>query len=406
MKHKNQKIIPAFRRKVALLTLVLMTFGFVLNACVMNPGPYQASGNYYPQAYTQDGGYDSPSYHTAPQKISAEQLQSLVSPIALYPDSLLSLMLLASTYPLEVAEAYNWRNSNASLKGDDLQNALKAQSWNDSVKSLMLFPKAFNMMGSKLEWTQNLGNAYKLQAADIMKAVQVLRKMAMKTGALKSNKQINVTTDTDGNVLISPANPKVVYIPSYNPTVVYGPWPYPEYPPYPVYDSDWGMMTFGLGFMIGDGFWTYPNWNNGTINSTNINPSGRIPSRPIIGPANIVNQQRLLNDWKNKATPQDREAARMDGQRLNNAFQKDATPQERNQAARLNQEMRNDAQVDRSDPNVYREATQENALRDQARFDGNQDRSSSFGGGHMGGFGGGGSHMSSFGGGHMGGFRR
>ena len=393
----------------------------------MNPGPYEYSGNYYPQGYMQSGGYGDSgnngyqNYNAGPQNISSEQLQSLVSPIALYPDSLLSLMLLASTYPLEVAEAHNWRMSNASLQGSELQNALKAQTWNDSVKSLMSFPKAFNMMGTKLAWTQNLGNAYKLQAADAMKAVQVLRKMAVNAGTLKSNKQITVTTDPSGNILIGPANKKVVYIPSYNPTVVYGPWPYPEYPPYPIYDPAWGLMFFGAGFMVGDDFWAEPNWNNGTINSTNINASGRIPSRAIIGPANIVNQQRLLNDWQNKATPEERQAARLDGQRANNAFQRDATPEERNQAARLNQEARNDAQMDRTNPNIYREAAQENALRDQARFDGYQDRSrgfggeersSGFGGGHMGGFGGGGGggggggHMGGFGGGHMSGFRR
>ena len=428
MKQTSQQSIPVLSKKVGFLTVVTITFGSLLNGCVMNPGPYQESG-YYPQGYTQGGGYGGAGYNAGPQTISSEQLQSLVSPIALYPDSLLSLMLLASTYPLEVAEAHNWRTSNASLTGDDLQNALKAQSWNDSVKSLMSFPKAFNMMGKKLEWTQNLGNAYKLQAADTMKAVQALRKMAVKAGTLKSNNQITVTTDVSGNILIGPANTKVVYVPSYNPTLVYGPWPYPEYPPYPIYDPAWGLMTFGVGFMIGDDFWAQPNWNDGTINSTNINASGRIPSRAIIGPANVANQQRLLNDWKNKATPEERQAARMDGQRANNAFQKDASPEERNQAARLNQEARNDAQMDRSNPNIYREAAQENALRDQARFDGNQDRSRSFdeggrdggfggghmggfaggGGGHMGGFGGGGgggSHMSGFGGGHMSGFRR
>jgi len=408
MKQTSQQSIPVFGKLARFLALVAIACGSLLNGCVMNPGPYQPSGSYYPQSYEQSQGYaQDTSYNAGPQTISSEQLQSLVSTIALYPDSLLSLMLLASTYPLEVAEAYNWRTDNAALKGDDLQNALKAQSWNDSVKSLMSFPKAFNMMGRKLQWTQNLGNAYKLQAADTMKAVQVLRKMAVKAGTLKSNQQITVTTDADGNVLISPANTKVVYIPSYNPTVVYGPWPYPDYPPYPIYDPAWGLMTFGLGFMIGDDFWTYPNWNNGTINSTTINPSGRVPSRPIIGPANIANQQRLLNDWKNNATPGERAAARADGQRVNNAFQRDATPEERNQAARLNQEARNDAQMDRANPNIYREAAQENALRDQARFDGNQDRSRNFGASRPGGFGGGGGgHMGGFGGGHMGGFRR
>lgn len=403
MKQVSKKQIPRLNTKGGLLALVAIAYGSLLNGCMMNPGPYQQSG-YYPQPYMQSGsngipGYtQDPIYNAAPQTISAAQLQSLVSPIALYPDSLLSLMLLASTYPLEVAEAYNWRNSNASLKGDSLQNALKAQSWNDSVKSLISFPQAFNMMGSKLQWTQNLGNAYKLQAADTMKAVQDLRKKALNAGTLKSNKDITVTTDASGNILISPANTQVVYIPSYNPTLVYGPWPYPDYPPYPVYDPAWGMMAFGLGFAIGDDFWTYPNWSNGTINSTTINPSGRTPSRAIIGPASIANQQRLLNDWKNNATPQERQAARVDGQRADNAFQKDATTQEKNQADRLNQEARNDMQTDRADPNIDREAAQENALRDQARYDGNQDRSRGFGGGGM--------RSGGFGGGHMGGFRR
>ncbi|QWD67624.1 DUF3300 domain-containing protein [Polynucleobacter sp. VK25] len=433
MKQTSQQSISALNKQAGWRTLATIGFGSLLAGCVMNPGPYQYSGNYYSQGYLQAEGYGNPgynenaNYNAGPQTISSQQLQSLVSPIALYPDALLSLMLLASTYPLEIAEAYNWRINNAALTGSDLQNALKSQSWNDSVKSLMSFPKAFNMMGRKLEWTQNLGNAYKLQASDTMKAVQALRKMAVNAGTLKSNKQINVTTDPSGNVVISSASTKVVYIPSYNPTVVYGPWPYPEYPPYPIYDPAWGLMTFGVGFMIGDDFWTQPNWNNGTINSTNINASGRIPSRAIIGPANIANQQRLLNDWRNKATPEERQAARMDGQRANNAFQRDATPDERNQAARLNQEARNDAQMDRTNPNMYREAAQENALREQARFDGNQDRSRGFGGGHMGGFssgfgggggggghmsgfggggGGGGGHAGGFGGGHMSGFRR
>ncbi len=126
-------------------------------------------------------------YNASPQSLSQAQLESLVSPIALYPDSLLSLMLLASTYPLEVVEAYNWRTNNSKLSGAELQNALKAQSWNDSIKSLMNFPKAFDMMSNQLQWTQNLGNAYKLQPAQTMQAVQALRKRAVQAGTLKSN---------------------------------------------------------------------------------------------------------------------------------------------------------------------------------------------------------------------------
>lgn len=371
---------------------MIATVTSLLSACAGNSYP-DPQMPVYPQSYTQNSNYD-----TAPQTISSEQLQSLVSPIALYPDSLLSLMLLASTYPLEVAEAYNWRRGNAALKGSALQNALKAQSWNDSVKSLISFPQAFNMMGDKLQWTQNLGNAYKLQPADTMKAVQVLRKRAIKAGTLKSNQQITVTTDASSNVLIVPANTQIVYVPSYSPDVVYAPWPYPDYPPYPSYNPAWGAMSFGLGLAVGDAFWATPSWSNGTINVNNTTtPNGR-SNRGLIGPSSIQNQQRLLNDWKNNASPQDKQAAKAAGQRADSAFQKDATPQERAQADRLNQDARNDYQTDKANPNTYREAAQENALRDQARFDGNQDRFS--GDRSRGGFGGG------FGSGHMGGFRR
>lgn len=360
----------------------------LLSACSNNSDPYQNAA--YPQTYAQSDGYSA-----SPQLISSAQLQSLVSPIALYPDSLLSLMFLASTYPLEVAEAYNWRRTNSNLSGAALQDALKAQSWNDSVKSLISFPQAFDMMGSKLQWTQNLGNAYKLQPGDVMKAVQVLRKRAMQAGSLKTNQQITVSTDADSNILIAPANTQVVYVPSYSPAVVYGPWPYPDYPPYPAYNPAWGMMSFGVGLAVGDAFWSTPSWSNGTINVNNnggtssSNNSGR-SNRGLIGPSSIQNQQRLLNDWKNNATPQERQAARSAGQRADSAFQKDATPQERTQANRLNQEARNDYQQDKANPNAYREAAQENAMRDQARYDRmNDDRFSGrggFGGGRMGGF--------------------
>jgi hypothetical protein len=290
-----------------------------------------------------------------------------------------------------VAEAYNWRRANSNLSGTALQDALKAQSWNDSVKSLISFLQAFEMMGSKLQWTQNLGNAYKLQPGDTMKAVQVLRKRAVQAGTLKANQQITVSTDADSNILIAPANSQVVYVPSYNPTVVYGPWPYPDYPPYPAYNPAWGLMSFGVGMAVGEAFWSTPSWSNGTINVNNNggNNSGR-SNRGLIGPSSIQNQQRLLNDWKSNATPQERQAARSAGQRADSAFQKDATPQERAQADRLNQEARNDYQQDKANPNTYREAAQENAMRDQARYDRmNDDRfggRGGFGGGRMGGF--------------------
>ncbi len=355
------------------------------------------AGQSYMQSAYDPGQAQSPAF-------SQQQLQSLVSSIALYPDSLLSLMLLGSTYPLEIAEAYNWRRSNASLSGTALQNALKTQTWNDSVKSLISFPQAFNMMGNNLEWTQNLGNAYKLQPADTMKAVQALRKRAQQAGTLKTNAQMTVVTDPNSNILIMPASTQVVYVPAYNPNDVYGPWPYSDYPPYPAYNPAWGMMSFGVGMAIGADFWSTPSWSNGTINVNNNSDSLR-PNRGVIGPSSIQNQQRLANDWKNNATAQQKQDARQLGQRANSDFQKNATAQERQQASQLNQSARADAAQDRSNPNVDRESLQENALRSQARSDANQDR---FGGdrgygGDRGSFGGG---RGGFGGGHFGGFRR
>jgi len=339
---------------------------------------------------TQSSSAGSDTTTAVPQKLSSEQLQSLVSPVALYPDSLVSLMLLASTYPLEVAEAYNWRTSNASLQGSNLQNALAAQSWNDSVKSLISFPQALTMMGKQLQWTQNLGNAYKLQPSDTMRAIQALRKRAQQSGTLKSGPQMTVSTDANSNILISPPNTQIVYVPSYNPSITYGPWPYSDYPPYPAYDPALGAMSFGVGLAIGGAFWATPAWSSGTIN---VNNNDAKPGRGVIGPSSIANQQRLLNDWKNNATPQERQDARSAGQRADSAFQKNATAQEKAQASRLDQEGRSAISQDKANPNQYREAAQENAMREQARLDENRDR---FGGGSRGGFGAG----------RMGGFRR
>ena len=392
--------------RLAVLATSALGTAVLLASCASNNTTMPNSGQSYMQSASDPGQAQSAAF-------SPQQLQSLVSSIALYPDSLLSLMLLGSTYPLEIAEAYNWRRSNASLSGTALQNALKTQTWNDSVKSLISFPQAFNMMGSNLEWTQNLGNAYKLQPADTMKAVQELRKRAQQAGTLKTNAQMTVVNDPNSNILIMPASTQVVYVPSYNPNDVYGPWPYADYPPYPAYNPAWGMMSFGVGMAIGAEFWSTPSWSNGTINVNNNTNSNR-PNRGIIGPSSIQNQQRLANDWKNNATAQQKQDAKQLGQRANSDFQKNATAQERQQANQLNQSARADAAQDRANPNVDRESLQENALRSQARSDANQDRfggdRGGFGGdrggygGDRGGFGGG---RGGFGGGHFGGgFRR
>ncbi|MFM7122999.1 MAG: DUF3300 domain-containing protein, partial [Fluviibacter sp.] len=164
------------------------------------------------------------------QKLTEAQLAALVAPIALYPDPLVAQVLMASTYPVEVAEAYNWQKTNSSLKGNQLNQALQQQNWDPSVKSLVSFPPVLGMMGSELNWTQNLGDAVLGQQSDVMAAIQTLRAKAKASGALQSNAQQTVTTQGSGSnetIIIQPANPQVVYVPTYNPNVVYVGWPYP-----------------------------------------------------------------------------------------------------------------------------------------------------------------------------------
>ena len=378
--------------------------------------------------------------------LSQPQLQSLVSPIALYPDSLLSQMLMAATYPLEVAEAANWLRSNQHLVGTQLQDALKPQTWDNSVKSLTSFPDALYMLGNKLDWTQKLGDAYLAQPKDLMQAVQTLRAKAKQAGNLQSNQQVQVSTE-QSNIIIVPANPQVIYVPTYNPTMVYGAWAYPAYPPYPAYNPAWGLMAFGAGMAVGAALWSTPHWGRGsiTINNNNFNNFNRnynsignqasehlgsssnwnynpahrngVPysnsalnsrygdgDRSAIDRNNIQRQQNAANDWKNNASPQDKERAQQARENAQNTFNRNATSQEKQQASQMKSEASSDRAQDRANPSQSREASQENQMRSQGRSDWSQDRSSSERSGGERSFGGGG--RSSFGGGHFGGFRR
>jgi hypothetical protein len=216
--------------------------------------------------------------------LSAGQLDALVAPIALYPDALLSEILMASTYPLEVIEADRWVNANKNLKGDALTAAVKDQSWDDSVKSLVATPDVLDMMSTKLDWTQSLGNAVLAQQPDVMDAIQRLRAKAQANNKLASNQQQTVATQDQGGkqvIVIAPTQPDTVYVPYYDPSVVYGPWPYPSYPPYywpaPGYIAAGIIATgiaFGAGYALGrwasGGYWGGGvNWggNNITINN-------------------------------------------------------------------------------------------------------------------------------------------
>ena len=157
----------------------------------------------------------------APPATTPAQLEQLVAPIALYPDPLVAQILAASTYTDQVVDANRYLKSNAELKGKDLATAVNVQDWDPSIKALTQFPAVLGNMASNLAWTTSLGEAYANDPSGVMKAVQELRKQAKKAGTLKTTKEQVVTTQ-GSTIVIQPANPQVVYVPYYNPTVVYG----------------------------------------------------------------------------------------------------------------------------------------------------------------------------------------
>ena len=176
-----------------------------------------------------------------------EELDQILAPIALYPDSLVAQILMASTYPLEVVQADRFAKQNASLKGEALTKALESQSWDPSVKSLVNFPQVLTMMSEKLDWTQKLGDAFLAQQKPVMDTIQSLRAKAQAAGNLKTTKEQTVIVE-EKIIKIEPASPQVIYVPTYNPTVVYGAWPYPAYPPYYYYPPGYVATTTAFSF--------------------------------------------------------------------------------------------------------------------------------------------------------------
>ena len=185
--------------------------------------------------------------------LSADQLDALVAPIALYPDNLVAQILGAATFPDQVAVADYWVGQNKTLTGSALGAAVDQQAWDASVKALVEFPDVLDNMAKNLAWTSSLGQAFHDQQADVMTAVQVMRQKAQAAGNLKSTPQIQVTQPTTQTIVIQPANPQVVYVPQYNPTVVYGvPYVVPYYTPPPIAYVGAGI-SFGVGVGIGIG---------------------------------------------------------------------------------------------------------------------------------------------------------
>jgi uncharacterized protein DUF3300 len=234
---------------------------------------------------------------------SKEQLDQMTAQVALYPDSLLSQLLMATTYPDEFAQAYQWSKAHPDAKGDEAVKMVENEPWDPSVMSMVGFPEVLITLGDKTDWVKNMGDAFLAQPADVMDSVQRLRAQAQKAGNLKSNEQIKVSTEAAQPpttvvqqsapppqvIVIEPAQPSVVYVPAYNPAVVYGVWPYPAYPPYyyPPPPGYWFSRTvaagiaWGIGIGVTNALWGGCNWGRGDVNINvnrynNINTNNRI----------------------------------------------------------------------------------------------------------------------------------
>ncbi|MGH7981844.1 MAG: DUF3300 domain-containing protein, partial [Candidatus Udaeobacter sp.] len=221
-------------------------------------------------------------------KLPNEELDSLVAPIALYPDPLLAQTLAASTYPIEVVQLQQWLQKNPNLKDKALPEAVAKQPWDPSVQAMAGYPEVVQRMAGNIQWTDDLGNAFLAQQSDVMDAVQRMRGKAESKGTLQTSAQQTVQTKTvEGGkqaIVIEQAQPDVIYVPSYDPEVVYGPPPpaYPYYPyTYPGYYPGMGL-AWGAGLALGAawvggawGHWGNCNWGGGNVNINNNNNFNR-----------------------------------------------------------------------------------------------------------------------------------
>jgi hypothetical protein len=303
-----------------------------------------------PAAWSQPA--TRPAYPDDKPPLKKEELEQLLAPIALYPDALLTQMLMASTYPIEIVQADRWVKAHKDLKGEVLAKELEKQSWDPSVKSLVNFPDQLSAMNEKLELTLKIGNAFLEQQADVLNTIQVLRIRAQASGNLKSNEQQKVTVQAppasaaaDASqtvtvvqpppqiITIESPSPDVIYVPSYNPVYVYGGWPYPSYPPYYYYPPGYyygsNLVSFGLGVACGVAWgyaWGHCNWGNCDIDidvnrnferNTNIN---REQARQNIQnrQTNRANRQGDRQSWQHD--PSHRKGAAYRDQRTADRF--------------------------------------------------------------------------------------
>jgi hypothetical protein len=263
---KPQQMSTLFRSLVSIVCTILLVPGDIL-------------------AYAPQKAPSSSSSAPQTAKIPPEQLDSLVAPIALYPDPLLAQVLAASTYPLEIVLLQRWLEKNKNLKDKELADAVAKQPWDPSVQALAGLPDLVKRLGDDIQWTADLGNAFLAQQSDVMEAVQRMRAKAKDKGTLKSTEQQVIETRVVENksvIVIEQANPQIVYVPSYDPVVVYGPafYPYPPiyYPPLGYYAAG-AAIAFGVGVAMGafwGGGWGWGcGWGGNNININNNNNFNR-----------------------------------------------------------------------------------------------------------------------------------
>ncbi|MVV49332.1 DUF3300 domain-containing protein [Pseudomonas sp. PB120] len=320
---------------------------------------------------------------------SEEQLDQMLAPIALYPDPLLAQVLMATTYPGEVAEAVTWSKAHPDAKGDDAVKQVATQTWDPSVQALVAFPQVLATLGQDPVWVQRLGDAFLAQPDDVMVGVQRLRRQAQAAGNLQSNQYQNVTIENNvaapeqapattpapataapatstSTIIIEPSDPQVVYVPTYNPTTAYGPWPYPAspptyYPPPPAYYPGQALMAglaFGTGVAIVGALWGNCDWGNNDVDIdvnryNNINGNNRITN----------------NKWQHNAVHRDgvpyrdNRSREQFGRQLNGASQREAFRGDNAQRAQAREKAR--GSMDRH--GIERPATSNRQARDQAR---------------------------------------
>lgn len=246
---------------------------------------------------------------------SQAELDRMLAPIALYPDPLLSQILMASTYPLEVVEAARWSRANPHLKGDDAVRAVQDEDWDPSVKSLAAFPQVLARMGENPDWTRSLGDAFLAQQPHVMDTVQQLRRRAQASGNLVQDDRVRVIEQSN-SIVIAPANPRIVYVPYYDPWVVYGPWWWPAYPPvvwapwpgYVRYHRPGISVSFWWGAPIGISsgfFFGNFDWHRRHVRVVHVNNHYNRPPL-VVNRAVVVTPQRWQHEPRRREVPAER----------------------------------------------------------------------------------------------------